>query len=611
VATSRIPRAWLLLLPALLAIAVHLNTLPNELAADDPMALQRAQGMGEAGLSRFLLQRRGLFDLTLYADSLVWGAWIPGYRLTNLFLHGLATFLAACVALRISGSALVAALTGALFAVHPVHVEAVASLENRKDLLALVVVGAAVLAYLSRSRPRSGYWAAWILFAVGVIWVKDIAVAGLALLFPLLDLLLPSGPPERRWRRAAVHAAPFLSVLALVVLTFFPAFVELFSARAIYTRTDHACRSYAEVFATSGAAAVDGFRLLFFPASLSVDYPPQIGLRPSDPKTVFGVALVTAWCAVALRLARTRGAASLAMLWTVVMFLPCSNLVPIGKFFLAERYYYVPSFGVCLLVALGLAGLCARPRPWDSIAVLAALLLLASATWRTLARNADWRSEEGLLATDVRTSGPTARLHRRMAATLGARGRWAEAAAELEKARALAPDAFMTLSHLGNALRRSGQLERAIEVLEESRSLNPGYPANYLELGLCYELAGRHAEALDVLERGLELVRDPQMLKTAAVILSDCPDASFRDYPRAVALAAEAVERTGSKDRSTLVALALAQLRTGDVEDAFETAERASQLAAGADPAVGGTQKILDGLLELRNRALPPAAGRR
>src|SRR5262249_45690195 len=136
-------------------------------------------------------------------DRLLWDAWAPGLHLTNVVVHAAATALAAGCALLLTGVASTAFLTGLLFAVHPVHVEAVASIENRKELLAFVFVAAALL--LRCRRPRRAVSSSGALAALVLAFgAKDVAAAGAAVMLAAADLVRDDAESSR------MHLVPWV-----------------------------------------------------------------------------------------------------------------------------------------------------------------------------------------------------------------------------------------------------------------------------------------------------------------------------------------------------------------------------------------------------------------
>ena len=333
------------LAPALVAVAVMAGVLGNGFVYDDPMAVEFATSPA----ADLALRRFGLSYLSIHLDRLVWDAWAPGLHATNLALHAVASTLTALLALRVSAAPGAALLAGLLFAVHPVHVEAVASIENRKDLLAMVFVASSALLYM---RPVRAPWTlpaaigAWLL----ALLAKDAAAIGLAAMLPLHDTLLR--PPAER-AAAVRRALPLAAVAVVATIVAAGSLVDRFSPNAVLKATTGHTRTYGESLRTTLASVPSVARLLVAPATLSADYPVHVPASFADPGVLAGALAVVVCVAATIVAARRAPVVAWATAWVLVMYLPVSNVVPLTQFFVAERYLYVPSFGVCLLGALG------------------------------------------------------------------------------------------------------------------------------------------------------------------------------------------------------------------------------------------------------------------
>jgi len=477
------------LVPALVAAATMAAVLGNGFVYDDPMAVELAR----LPAAELALRRFGLSYLSIHVDRLVWDAWAPGLHATNLVLHATASALAALLALRVSAAPGAALVTGLLFAVHPVHVEAVASIENRKDILAMVFVAIAALFWLRPARP---WWTlpaaigAWLL----ALLAKDAAAIGLAVMLPLADLLLR---PMAERRAAMVRALPLVAVGLLATALAAGALVDRFSPGAIAAATTGHMHGYGESLRTTLASVLTVARLLIVPATLSADYPIHIPASLGDPRPLAGLAILVAWVAGAIGAARHAPVAAWAMAWVLIMYLPVSNLVPLTQFFVAERYLYVPSFGVCLLAALGLDAVRRRAPP---AAVAALALLVAAGAVRSMARVPDWRDALSLWESAAGAiPGGSGRIHAELGLAYSRAERSQEAIDHFRRSIALGPEKADTQSNLGLELLKVGQVEASIPHFARAVEIWPENPIFHYNLGTALLRSGRYAAALDEL----------------------------------------------------------------------------------------------------------------
>ncbi|MEX2157397.1 MAG: hypothetical protein WD773_11245 [Gemmatimonadales bacterium] len=447
---------------ALTAIVVYAGALANGYVLDDISIIVRNPIVQDpAGFWRAFLvpywesfgggAHRPLAVATYWADARVDGA--PWFHLMNLLWHAGATVAVTALARRWVG--LEAALAaGLLFAVHPVHVEAVANIVGRAELMAALFACLAVYAALVRG---SVAWSAAAL--VGGLLSKESAavVAGLV----AWGWLIGIGRPSRR--KGAAFVAVWLVVGAAYAVMRWSVLhpYERFHATAsVFVGEDPI-----SVRLTAVAALADVLRLLVFPLHLRADYSPAertIVHSPLDPRFLLGLACLALWATLlVLAWRRRRMVELLGLGWVAIAFLPVANLLfPVG-ILVAERTLYLPSVGLVLAAGASLTRLPARR--W---ATLLGLLVLACGV-RTAARVPVWRSDERLTLSILEDS----------------------------------PDSFTGPHRAADHVERAGELEKALGYLriaigQSARDARPFYAAADLAFTL-----GRPALADSMLAR--------------------------------------------------------------------------------------------------------------
>ena len=504
----------LVLVPALLAGLIFANILQNDFVYDDEVRIQRLPDTMPP-VAR-ILRPRGLTLATQVLDKQLSGTDPYGFHATNLMLHALASGLAAWAAFSLSRSRRVALATGLMFAVHPVHVEAVASFVNRKDVLAMIFACLALILWRSPRHPSWCWAGALFCYGLGIL-AKEVAILALAPMLFLADLLPAGGQPgtsPERLRRAAWRILPLLVSGAVLVLWAMRFGTRRFKPQVISSVTEQQLHSYGEVLANSAAAVVDHFRLLFLPWNLAADYPLSPGLSLTDSRAVLGLTLVLLWVAFARALWSPMPLAAWAMLWTVVMYLPVSNIVPLTIHFVAERYLYVPSFGVCLLFGLavrwGLEWADREPSPRLRAAVAGlALAVVALGGLRSVARNRDWRDPETFWTAELRAGHGTWRGYANLGSALADQGRNREAIPYFRQAKSIWPTSTNIRQRLVQSLIKSGDVDRALvecqELLDKNRrGVHCGAAPHYW-LGTALAERADHDRAVVHFQRSLDI----------------------------------------------------------------------------------------------------------
>ncbi|MBI3268328.1 MAG: hypothetical protein HYZ53_04850 [Planctomycetes bacterium] len=567
------------------------------------------------------------------------------FHATNLVLHLAATLLVAWLGASLLESRLAGLFSGLLFAVHPLHAEAVAHISGRSDLLATTLLLAALAARAAgrgrRARTRVLAEAAALLAFGLALLSKETAAVGPALAL-LVDAALErsatrsaaGGVDRRAWaRRQAAPLACWLAVLAGCILlrgavlgtlsVEFRAFEELGLAPAERARV-------------AFSVLADELKLFFFPdpllAQRAVNLLPLRNTGPAGAAAGGALLVLGLPAVLAGSLRRGRGTVAASAAWTAIALLPASNLLlPIGVL-QADRLLYLPSVGIAWLLGDLAARAWSGPGPSPAAApppglagparlVYAArvfvVALCAASFGATAARNEAWQTradlyadcllqepenpwthaaasrlllEEGRMvaaeaaatrALELLPSYPLA-LEARGLARMG-RGLTAEALEDLTRARFAAPTARRIMNR-GVLLATAGRAVEAETELRAAAAAAPGDAEVLNALGAFLAAAHREEEALPLLERAAR--RDPAHAAIRANL--GLARLALGDL-RGLGDLREAVARAGA-DAGVLFRAGAALVRAGAVEEGIAALERASRSAAappGAHDALG------------------------
>lgn len=418
---------------ALAALAVYALSLRNGFAYDDvpliPLdarvhSLGNLRGIvfgpywpaGGEGLAIW----RPLTTLSFAVDWALSGGLPAWFHATNTVLNSAACVLAFLLLCELFTPA--AALAGALlFALHPVHVEAVANVVGRGEMLAGIPMLAACLLWARRSAQEMRPAGRTVL-ATAALFALALLAKESAVMLPCLLLLIDAARGRWRLERGSVSAyarsvLPALVTL-LVVLVAYAALRAAVLGGLVPARPHPAAavlEDRTHLILTALQAWPVYLRLLLFPRTLLIDYGPRV-IMPATAWTghaLAGLLILAALLAGGvLALARGRGRAALALLWFPVAGLPVSNLLVTIGVLVAERTLYVPSFALAVAAAGG-ASVVGRLRSNESrrlaaVVGAAALLLLAA---RTALRVPEWDSTERIFAALVRDRPDSFRAH--------------------------------------------------------------------------------------------------------------------------------------------------------------------------------------------------------
>ena len=467
--------------------------------------------------------------ILLLAFAVQWwiqGADPVGFHVVNLALHVAVTLLLARLWLRVGLSPPVAAGAALLFAVLPIHVEAVTGIVGRGETLtALLVLGSLWLA-LGPADAQSGggrivrLAGALALYGLANLTKESAAVAP-ALLFLLLAYLAEGGLWRRLWA-ALRRGWPYYVGGAAVLLAVFRV-REAVLGGAIHARSTGIFEVENPLAPLAAAARAANACVILFryiarmalPLRLSSDESAW-SIRPAVPtELVFWAApiLLAVLAAAALAGLSRRSPTALGFLFLVLAWLPASNLVFATGTIFAERLAYLPSAGFCLAAASWIAG---RAPTFASLsrrrAAVLAVLALAYAG-RALLRNPVWQSDEALFTDMVRVSPHSAKAHYDFAYMSSDHQRWEPALEHYEKAIEIYPrywDAWAGKGRAERALGRTGASERSYA---KSLEIVPTYENGFFGLGLAREDRGDRRGAEEAYRNGLR--SNPQSLPLA------------------------------------------------------------------------------------------------
>jgi tetratricopeptide (TPR) repeat protein len=419
----------------------------------------------------------------------------PGaHHVVSLVFHVINTLLLFGVLAWLTGAIFSSAFVAALFGVHPVHVESVAWIAERKDVLSTFFWLLALGAYGWYVR-RPG-WPRYAL--VGGLLALGLMSKPMLVTLPFVLILLDYWPLRRQLplRSLVVEKLPlFALVIASSIVTFIVqrqgGAMSALDVMPISLRIGNAIVSYATYLWKT-----------VWPANLAVFYPFP---REISPAAIAGALVVlVAISVLAWRVARTRPYVPVGWLWYLGTLVPVIGLVQVGTQAMADRYTYVPLIGIAIAVAWTAADAPVRLRP--ALAAGGVVIVLALAVL-TRVQVGHWQNSLALWQHTVDVTTDNYRARNSLGAQLGNLGRPADAIVQFTEAVRLAPDrgeAFHIHHNLGRALADLGRLDEAIPHYREALRLKPDYPEAHNNLGLALGRTGHAEEALAEFRLALE-----------------------------------------------------------------------------------------------------------
>jgi len=495
-----------------------INVDDSEYVTTNPQVLQglTLDGVTWAFTTFHFANWHPLTWLSHMADVTLFGLDAGWHHRMNVLFHLLNTELLFLVLWRMTGGMWPSAFVAALFGAHPLHVESVAWVAERKDVLSTLFWILTMGAYLRYvRRPGAGrYLLVAVSFALGLM-CKPMLVT-----LPFVLLLLdwwplgrfgstpdPSGSPARllsRLPRLAWEKAPLLALSAascivtylaqakgqaVVSLEYLPFSVRVANAFISYT-------------AYLGKTA--------WPASLSVFYPHPAGVAAGIPawQLAGSILLLAAATFLALRQGRRRPYLAVGWLWYLGTLVPALGLVQVGSHAIADRYTYVPLIGVFIALAWGiseaLAGWRFRPIALGALGG-AVVLALSAAGWRQAGY---WRDDVTLFSHALASTDESWFVLNNLGAAYGRLGQYQQAVGCYREAVRILPVYAHTWNNLGAAYDKLGLPQEAVGCYREAVRIKPDYALAWNNLGVSYVTLGQYRLGIDCWREALRIKPD-------------------------------------------------------------------------------------------------------
>jgi protein O-mannosyl-transferase len=561
--------------------------------------------------------------LSHMADCQCFGLYAGGHHLVNVAIHIVNSCLLYLALRRMTGAAWRSGMVAALFALHPLHVESVAWVAERKDVLSTMFGFAALWAYAGYAQ-RPGvvrYVVVLLLFAAGLL-AKPMLVT-LPVLFLLLDYW-----PLARWNKSKVEPAAdagwsgrrlLLEKLPMLALAAASCVITVIAQYESGTVMPVERLSIPVRLGNAALAYVGYLAKTFVPVGLAPFYPHPLKL-PLAP-SIAAALLLLGISIIVWRAGRQRPYLLVGWIWYLVALAPVIGLIQVGGQSMADRYTYVPLVGIfvlcvwCAADAASRWGLAARAVWVPAVGVLAMCGVL------TYSQVRHWADTETLFSYALTVTDENHVAHNNLGTALFMRQEYDDAVRHYREASRIAPSFLDAHGNLGNVFSAQGKLDEAIEQYRIVANTNPRDPLVHTQMGKvlarqgklreaeeCFrkmvrlspssaaahadfakilEMQGKTAEAIENFRTSLEMRRNqPEVLNGLAWLLATHPDARFRDGAEAIILAQQAVD-AAKQDASLagiLDTLAAAYAEAGRFEDAVATAQRAVAAAKETEP---------------------------
>jgi len=441
--------------------------------------------------------------LSHQAVTTAFGPRAPGaHHAVNVLLHTANVLLLFTVLRRLTGLFWPSALAALCLAVHPIHVESVAWITERKDVLCGCFWLLTLWAYERYAREGGARrYAQVCLGAALALMAKPLAVT-----LPAVLLLLDYWPLRRLDRegqgRGRVFALRVTEKLPLLAMAAFASIMTVLCQMSVQAIGDSTLYPLARRLANAAVSYIVYIGDLVWPHNLTVfySYPADIEAARAVPAAL-ALVLITllVWMG-----ARRRPYGVVGWFWYLGVLVPMIGLVQAGSQARADRYMYLPAIGLYLLVAMGLRAWGMRGRCRRAVAVtvsIAFAALWAQATWRQVGV---WSSSTALFEHALRVTEGNYLAHNNLGLEYREAGRVADAKREFMASLAAKPDYVEARSNLGVTLAMEGAYEPAVRALTDAIRIDPSRAKPHYNAGTAYLILNRPDYAEFCFRRAVE-----------------------------------------------------------------------------------------------------------
>jgi tetratricopeptide (TPR) repeat protein len=440
-----------------------------------------------------------LIWLSLMLDYQLFGLNAGGYHITNLILHIFSTLLLFWLFNRMTGAIWKSAFVAAIFALHPLHVESVAWIAERKDVLSAFfwMLTLCLYVYYTEKPVIKRY------LPVVFCFVLALMSKPMVITLPVILILLDYWPLKRfEFREGNFVLWQLKEKIPFFILS------AVFSLITIYTQYNPSIKyfPFGLRIANASVSYITYLEKTFMPSDLAVfyPYPAQIPLWQVLGATL----LILVISALVIGAAKRLPYLFVGWLWYAITLLPVIGIVQSGEQAMANRYHYLPSIGIAIILAWCIPLFFTHQNLRKIILFPAGVFFISILSFITWQQCGHWQNSIKLWNYNLQITKNNALAHNNLGLALFTNGKSKEAIGHYNKAIRLIPDNVIFYNNRANSYAALGQLKRAIEDYNEAIRLNPHFSDAYCNLGIIQIKLGLYQNASDYFSKAIRLRPD-------------------------------------------------------------------------------------------------------
>jgi protein O-mannosyl-transferase len=501
--------------------------------------------------------------LTLLLDVQLFGVHSGAHALINVLFHAAASVLLLLVLLRATGFLWRSSIVAMLFAIHPLHVESVAWISERKDVVSTLFFMLTLLFYVAWAQRKSRR--DWILAIV--MFILGLLSKGMLVTLPFVLLLMDYWPLRRAelfdvrsMLRLAIEKWPFFALLVPAI------WINIAAQKAIAAVGSTESISLPVRIGNAFLAYLAYLRKTVWPFDLAIPYP----YHSISSSASIAAGLVVIGVTIALLAWRKHPYVTAGWLWYLGTLVPVIGLVQIGSQSMADRYTYIPLIGIFFAAVWWIADVTSTRRTLRKPVAIATGIILIGFAAIAYRQAAFWKDSVALFTHTLAVTERNAVAHSNLASALLSQSQFDRAAAHFREAIEIRPNQDLPHEGLAMALLGQGRNEEATIEFRKALQIGPENGSALAQLGRMELTSGRSAEAVALLQQAAARDPQPRILGTLALAQGKVEEA-IPHFERAVANAPDDADARND--------LAAALARVGRDQEALANYEAAIRVA--------------------------------
>ena len=536
----------------LISTLLFINTIGGEFTYDDYQIFVHNKSIHSFHiLDIWSINDRPLRALTLMVDYQLFGLNPMGYHVHSMLWHITSVLLLYLLFLKLSADKSLSFIGAALFAAHPIHVEAVTNIANRKEAICLTFALISFLFYIKFCERKSKHYWLWLLFSFFSFYLalhaKQVIIVLPLILLVYEYLFLPHD--KKFLTKSKAFLSLTLAVLLLIAFYAIPKSGDFFAFwdKMKFKGTFHGYIGDPTIYNTiisMPKSFIQYIKLLFFPFGLSPGHFIELSTSFKEVETIILWIFFLAFIMLPFFFIRKHRLLAFSLFWFMLNYIPISNVIPL-VYYIADRYMYIPSAGTCLLMAIVIRQMVIKPlnqRGNNKMATLGAFLfvfILSFYSLKTVRFNEIWGNRLNLWNYELKINPWSYKGYIGRGTAYADLNNYEEAIKDFSMAISINANAEDGYSHRGNSYLYRGMYEHAIKDFRRTIDLNGELDKAYYNMGIAYHNSGNYEEAMKSYTRSMELNPDfDKVYNNRGNLFNRSGDlkGAIKDYSRAIEL---------------------------------------------------------------------------